>query len=65
MEIKLKTLNADGSIQFDGTLNQEQAQFILSIGLNYLLTQGAATFLEDNEDDDEDDFVVAGNTTVQ
>lgn len=57
MEIlKVTTLNKDGSVVFDGSLNKEQVSFILSVGINYLLSQGAQVFVEDQEaEDDEDD----------
>jgi hypothetical protein len=65
MEIQVKTLNADGSVQFDGKLSGEQVQFVLGIGINYLLSQGAATFLDDNEDEDDDVIEVEGTDTLQ
>lgn len=63
MELELKTLNADGSVLFEGKLDHTQVQFILGVGMNYLLTQGAGTLID--EDDDDEDFIVDAPTQVQ
>jgi hypothetical protein len=60
MEIQVKTLNADGSLVFEGKLNQEQVQFILGVGINFLLANGAEVL---QDDDDEDEFVINAPTT--
>lgn len=48
-EIKVTTLNEDGSISFNGKLNAEQLSFILTVGINFLMAQGA-TFGDDDEE---------------
>jgi hypothetical protein len=60
MEIEVKTLNADGSLVFQGKLDQAQIQFILGVGINVLLANGAASLQEDDEDDE---FVINAPTT--
>lgn len=51
-EIKVTTLNEDGSLAFEGKLNKEQTSFILGVGINFLLAQGAEVFLDDEDDED-------------
>ena len=51
--INITTLNEDGSVAFQGTLNKTQASFILGVGINFLLSEGALA-LQDEEDDDDD-----------
>lgn len=51
-KIDVITFNEDGSISFQGQMNAQQASFILNVGINFLLSQGASLFEE--EDDDED-----------
>lgn len=62
MEIRVKTINEDGSVLFDGMLNQKEVQFVLEVGVNFLLANGAQPFLED---DDEDTIEAPGSETVQ
>lgn len=50
-EIKVTTLNSDGSIAFQGRLNADQVSFILGVGINFLLARGAEMFDEDEDDD--------------
>lgn len=54
MQIQVKTLNPDGSVAFEGTLQQHEVQFVLEVGVNFLLANGASPFIEDDEDDDEE-----------
>lgn len=54
-KIVVTTLNEDGSIAFSGTFNKDQVSFILQVGVNYLMSQGALAVMED-ADDDEDDW---------
>lgn len=63
MEIKVKTYNEDGSIAFEGVFGPKEAEFILEVGCNVLLQQGAIPFmLEDDEDDDDEDVIIAPTT---
>lgn len=50
-EIKVTTLNEDGTVQFTGTLKREQVGFILGVGINYLLQQGTFALLDEDDDD--------------
>lgn len=62
MQIKIKTLNEDGSIAFEGVFGQNEASLILEVGTNYLLQQGVLPFADDDE---EDVFETEGPDTVQ
>jgi hypothetical protein len=53
MEIDLVTLNEDGSIAFSGKINADSAKFILNVGVNFLMQQGAQIFAEDEDEIDE------------
>lgn len=61
MEIKIKTLNDDGSIAFEGVFSKDEASVVLEVGTNYLLSQGILPFGEDAEED----FEVPAGSTVQ
>lgn len=67
MELQVKTLNKDGSIAFDGILRQREVTFVLGIGINFLLANGASPFIQDDEEDAEEggSMVVDGPTTAQ
>ncbi len=60
MNIKVVTLNEDGSVAFEGEFGPNEVKFIMEIGTNFLLQQGALPFVED-----EDQFVAEGSDTVQ
>lgn len=69
MNIKVVTLNQDGSVQFEGSFGPEQVRFIMEVGVNYLLAEGALPILGDeasevDDDDDEDTFFIDGDETV-
>lgn len=63
MQIKITTLNEDGSIAFEGVFGQNEASLILEVGTNYLLQQGVLPFTEGDGEDSP--FEVDGNDTVQ
>ena len=67
MQIKIKTLNKDGSIAFEGVFDENEASLILEVGTNYLLTQGTLPFLDEAEEEEGWDGVtsVEGSDTVQ
>lgn len=54
MQIKIKTLNEDGSVAFDGVFTEQEASLILEVGTNYLLQQGVLPFADGEEDDVDD-----------
>jgi hypothetical protein len=60
MEIQVKALDEDGSIRFEGTLRQHEVQFVLEVGINFLLMNGASPFIQD-----EDEIVVPPSGTIQ
>lgn len=44
MKISKALETPDGTVQFDGEINQDELDFILSVGLNFLMQQGAIPF---------------------
>lgn len=44
MEVRKVIKTNTGNVLFEGELNQEEADFVLGIGLNVLLEQGAIPF---------------------
>lgn len=60
--VKVVTLNNDGSIAFEGEFGPEEVRFIMEVGVNFLLQQGALPMLGDDADDS---FEVEGTDTVQ
>lgn len=65
MEIKVKTLNEDGSIFFEGTLRQHEVQFVLEVGVNFLLANGASPFIQDEDEEIDEVMIAPGTTTHQ
>lgn len=53
MEIKVVTLNEDGSVAFEGSFGPNEVRFIMEVGTNFLLQQGVMPFVEGNNDEDE------------
>lgn len=60
--LKVATLNEDGTVAFEGEFGPEEVRFIMEIGVNFLLQQGALPFVGEDEDES---FEVEGNDTVQ
>ncbi len=54
MEINKTFKTAQGTVTFKGELSQEEADYVIQIGLNTLLQQGAIPFqvVQDNPFDD-------------
>lgn len=52
MEIRVKTLNQDGSVAFDGVLRDKEVAFVLEVGVNFLLANGAQNFMGEDDDDE-------------
>ena len=68
MEIKKSIKNKDGTVVFKGTLSPEEHDFVLSVGLNTLVEQGAiAMSTEEDIDIEEEPAVdwIPGDTPVQ
>lgn len=51
MEIKKSIKTEKGTVVFEGEITPEEHDFILSVGLNELLAQGALPFHELDEQD--------------
>ena len=64
MKLRIKTLNPDGSVAFDGEFDENEASLILEVGTNYLLQQGVLPFVEEADDDD-DTFSMEGSDKLQ
>lgn len=52
MKFDITTKYEDGSIAFEGTANAKEASFILNIGVNYLLSNGAMPLLTGKTDEE-------------
>jgi hypothetical protein len=63
MNLKVTTLNEDGSIAFEGEFGPNEVRFIMEIGTNYLLQQGALPFVD--EDGSEDSMLAPGSDELQ
>lgn len=66
MEIKKSIKTKDGTVMFKGELSPEEYDFVLSVGLNTLIEQGAIAMqgAEEELTLDEDDYI-PGETPVQ
>jgi hypothetical protein len=65
MEITVKTLNEDGSIFFEGTLRQHEVQFVLEVGVNFLLANGASPFIQDDDEEIDEVMTAPGSDSLQ
>ncbi len=65
MEIKKSIKTKDGTVMFKGELSPEEHDFVLSVGLNTLIEQGAiAMHAEEGLTLDDVDYI-PGETPVQ
>ena len=64
MFVKNLLQTSEGTVKFEGELSEEEAQFVLAVGLNTLMENGAIPFAQDDQDDDFD-FPEIESTTVQ
>ena len=64
MDVEVQTEDSDGNIIFKGTLKKHEVDFVLNVGINFLLAQGASPFIKD-EDDVEDTMIGPGSDQVQ
>ena len=60
MEIKKVIKTKNGEVTFKGSLSPEEHDFVLSVGLNVLIEQGAIAMSVPEEDD-----FIPGETPVQ
>lgn len=64
MIIEVQTRDEDGNIAFHGKLNKLETTFVLNVGINYLMANGALPLFTGKEDDDLG-VVAKAPTTVQ
>lgn len=46
MELAIKTEDANGNVILEGTLSAKELDFVVNIGINYLLANGASPFFK-------------------
>lgn len=54
MFVKNLLQTSEGTVTFEGELTEEEAQFVLTVGLNILMEQGAVPFTQDDQEEDFD-----------
>lgn len=64
MKIEVTTKDEDGNIAFTGTLNKTEAAFVLNVGINYLMANGALPLFT-GKDDEELGVVAPGSSSIQ
>lgn len=64
MKIEVTTRDEAGNIAFNGTLNQREISFVLNVGINYLLANGAMPLFT-GKDDEELGVVAPSTGTLQ
>ena len=62
MIIEVTTKDKDGNIAFTGKLNSNEVSFVLNVGINYLLANGAMPLFTGKDDDELG--VIAPSTTI-
>ena len=61
MEINVKTEDESGNVVFEGTLSKREVDFVLNVGINFLMANGATPFIRD----DDEAIEAPGTDTVQ
>jgi hypothetical protein len=64
MQIKVQTEDADGNVTFNGTLNKQEVELVLNVGINFLMANGAMPLFTGKEDE-ELGIVSPSSDTVQ
>lgn len=64
MKIEVTTRDEDGNVAFSGTLNKTEVSFVLNVGINYLMANGAMPLFT-GKDDEELAVVAATPKTTQ
>jgi hypothetical protein len=64
MDLEVQTEDDEGNIVFKGTLKKHEVDFVLNVGINFLLANGASPFIKDDTDV-EDTMVGPGTDIVQ
>lgn len=52
MIFEIQNKDETGRVIFSGTLNKSEAEFVLNVGLNYLVQQGAAKVVPQEKPDE-------------
>ena len=52
MKIEVTTKDEEGNVAFSGTLNKQEVSFVLNIGINYLMANGALPLFTGKDDDE-------------
>lgn len=66
--VKIVKYNEDGSVAFEGEFGPNEVKYILDVGTNFLLQQGAILTeqqFDEAEEDDQDEFDFDPPDTVQ
>ena len=64
MIIEVETKDAEGNVAFHGKLNSTEVSFVLNVGINYLMANGAMPLFT-GKDEEELAIVAKTPTTVQ
>jgi len=52
MLIEVESKDSDGNIAFHGKLNKTEVSFVLNVGINYLLANGAMPLFTGKDDEE-------------
>lgn len=62
----MKARDAEGNVLFDGKLTSKELDFVVNIGVNYLLAKGVSPWLLDKSEEGDDDSMAApGSDSIQ
>lgn len=64
MKIEVTTKDEDGNVAFTGTLSKTEVSFVLNVGINYLMANGALPLFT-GKDDEELGLVAKAPATTQ
>lgn len=65
MEVNQTIKTPQGTIKFQGELSQEETDFVIQVGLNYLFQQGALPFQVYQDDGNDDVKLSTSNQEAQ
>jgi hypothetical protein len=52
MKINVQTEDAEGNITFDGTLNKQEVELVLNVGINFLMANGCMPLFTGKSDEE-------------
>jgi hypothetical protein len=52
MKIQVKTEDADGNVTFEGTLNKQEVELVLNVGINFLMANGVMPLFTGKSDEE-------------